>query len=67
MPVDQIQAGGEQANAVVDEAALRAHMEEDVEEAGRRMKRQWREHPIAIVTAALGVGLLLGALIGRSR
>lgn len=38
-----------------------------VEAVHRRLKQLWREHPVAAVAAAIGLGLIFGTLIGGRR
>lgn len=47
--------------------AAHAAIEDGLDEAHRYLKRQWRERPITVAAAALGVGVLLGALLTSRR
>jgi ElaB/YqjD/DUF883 family membrane-anchored ribosome-binding protein len=42
-------------------------IEDGLDEAHRYLKRQWRERPITVAAAAVGVGLVLGLLLGSRR
>jgi ElaB/YqjD/DUF883 family membrane-anchored ribosome-binding protein len=48
------------------EAAYEA-AEDGIDEARNYVKRQWRERPLAVAGAALGVGLVLGVLLSSGR
>jgi ElaB/YqjD/DUF883 family membrane-anchored ribosome-binding protein len=47
--------------------AAHAAIEDGIDEAHRYLKRQWRERPITVAAAALGIGVLLGALLTSRR
>lgn len=42
-------------------------VEDGLDEAHLYLKRQWRERPLTVAGAALGVGLLLGLLLSGRR
>ena len=44
------------------EAAYEA-AEDGIDEARDYVKRQWRERPLAVAGAAMGIGLILGVLL----
>lgn len=69
MQKDEIRAGAEPAGADVDQSAesLQLHMKGLFDEVFLYLKVQWREHPAAVVTTALGAGLILGTLIRGRR
>lgn len=48
------------------EAAYEA-AEDGLDEAHQYMKRQWRERPLAVAGAALGIGLIVGVLLSSGR
>lgn len=52
-----------------EEAFQHAHaaVEDGLDEAHRYLKRQWRDRPVAVAGAVLGVGVLIGVLIGSRR
>jgi ElaB/YqjD/DUF883 family membrane-anchored ribosome-binding protein len=59
----------EEARVRAEEAyeAARDAVEDGLDEAHRYMKRQWRERPVAVAAATLGVGLVIGLLLGSRR
>jgi hypothetical protein len=57
----------EQANAEGVVKGAHPRVEDDLDEVYRYLKRQWREHPVAVTVTAFGVGVLLGVLFGGRR
>jgi ElaB/YqjD/DUF883 family membrane-anchored ribosome-binding protein len=59
----------EEARARAEEAYEAAHaaIEDGLDETHRYLKRQWRERPITVAAATLGVGLVIGLLLGSRR
>jgi ElaB/YqjD/DUF883 family membrane-anchored ribosome-binding protein len=47
--------------------AAHAAVEDGLDEAHRYLKRQWRERPVAVAAAAVGVGVLIGVLLTSRR
>lgn len=72
MAADVTAAARERAEAALSAAedALEAAYdaaEEGVDEARVYLRRQFRDHPLAVAGVALGVGVLLGVLISNRR
>jgi hypothetical protein len=47
--------------------AAQTAIEDGFDEAHRYLKRQWRERPMAVAAAALGLGIVIGLLLGSRR
>lgn len=58
---DAIEAAEEALEAAYEAA------EDGLDEAHQYMKRQWRERPLAVAGAALGIGLIVGVLLSSGR
>jgi len=66
---DEARARAEDALEAAQDALEQARgaVEDGIDDAHRYMRRQWRERPLTVAGAALGVGLVLGVLIGSRR
>lgn len=59
----------EEAISAAEEALEAAYeaAEDGIDDARAYLKRQWRERPLAVAGAALGIGVILGVLISGRR
>lgn len=59
----------EEAYARAEEAFEHAQevFEDGLDDAHTYLKRQWRERPVAVAGAALGLGVLVGILLSSGR
>ncbi len=59
----------EEARERAEEAyqAAQEAVEDGLDDAHRYLKRQWRERPLAVAGATLGIGLIIGVLISGGR
>lgn len=66
---DEARARAEEAMEAAQEALERAQgaIEDGLDQAHRKLKREWRHRPLAVTAAALGVGLVVGLLLGSRR
>ena len=69
MPKDKYREFADDARERAEEAYEAAHtaIEDGLDEAHRYLKRQWRERPLAVAATALGIGVVLGALLTSRR
>jgi ElaB/YqjD/DUF883 family membrane-anchored ribosome-binding protein len=66
---DAARERAEEAIEAAEEALEAAYeaAEDGIDEAHQYIRRQWRERPLAVAGAALGVGLILGVLLSGGR
>lgn len=66
---DAARERAEEAIEAAEEALEAAYeaAEDGIDEARLYLKRQWRERPLAVAGAALGIGVILGVLISGGR
>jgi ElaB/YqjD/DUF883 family membrane-anchored ribosome-binding protein len=72
MAADITDAARERAEEAIEaaEEALEAAYEaaeDGLDEAHQYMKRQWKDRPLAVAGAALGIGLIVGVLLSSGR
>jgi ElaB/YqjD/DUF883 family membrane-anchored ribosome-binding protein len=69
MAKDKYRDLADEARERAEEAYEAAHaaVEDGLDEAHRYLKRQWRERPVAVAAAAVGVGVLIGVLLTSRR
>lgn len=59
---DAARAGAEAAYE-----SMRDQAEDGIDIAHRYLKKQWRQHPLGVAGAAVGVGVLIGLLLGAGK